>query len=47
MISRNEYMEKLDAATNRTPVVSLLGPRQCGKTTLARLLGNKLDADEW
>ena len=44
MISRNEYMEKLDAATNRTPVVSLLGPRQCGKTTLARLFGNKLDA---
>jgi len=44
MISRNEYMEKLDAAINRAPVVSLLGPRQCGKTTLARLFGEEFNA---
>jgi len=28
--------ERLDAALSDTPVVLLLGPRQCGKTTLAR-----------
>ena len=41
MLSRHEYFKELDAATQRAPVVSLLGPRQCGKTTLARLFGDK------
>ena len=44
MILRNEYLEKLNAAINRAPIVSLLGPRQCGKTTLARLFGEELNA---
>jgi predicted AAA+ superfamily ATPase len=44
MLSRHEYFNKLDAATRRAPVVSLLGPRQCGKTTLARLFGDKQGA---
>jgi len=30
-------MQRLTIATGRSPVTALLGPRQCGKTTLARL----------
>jgi predicted AAA+ superfamily ATPase len=44
MLLRHEYFKELDAATQRAPVVSLLGPRQCGKTTLARLFGDKQGA---
>lgn len=45
MISREKYIHELDAALHRTPVVSLLGPRQCGKTTLSRLFGDKYQAN--
>ena len=36
MIGRKAYLSQLATATNRSPVTALLGPRQCGKTTLAR-----------
>jgi predicted AAA+ superfamily ATPase len=36
MINRNLYLEKIQKATTRSPITALLGPRQCGKTTLAR-----------
>jgi predicted AAA+ superfamily ATPase len=36
MIERPFYLERLAAAASRSPVTALLGPRQCGKTTLAR-----------
>lgn len=36
MLERTQYLEKLSKATLRSPVTALLGPRQCGKTTLAR-----------
>ena len=36
MIQRNEYLEKIRTALNRSKIMALLGPRQCGKTTLAR-----------
>jgi len=36
MIERRRYLDRIAAATGRAPVTSLLGPRQCGKTTLAR-----------
>jgi predicted AAA+ superfamily ATPase len=39
MIQRIAYMHKLEDAVRRSPVTSLLGPRQCGKTTLARQFG--------
>ena len=39
MIDRPSYIEKLSTALRRSPVVALLGPRQCGKTTLARIFG--------
>lgn len=38
MIHRLHYLRTLRAALSRSPVVALLGPRQCGKTTLARML---------
>lgn len=36
MISRPYYLEQLATALGRSPITALLGPRQCGKTTLAR-----------
>jgi len=35
-IPRFAYQKKLERALGRNPVVALIGPRQCGKTTLAR-----------
>lgn len=36
MILRPQLMHAVQTALDRNPVVALLGPRQCGKTTLAR-----------
>jgi len=36
MIARSAYLEQLAQAVGRSPVTALLGPRQCGKTTLAQ-----------
>jgi uncharacterized protein len=44
MIPRPSYEKALETALNRSPVVSLTGPRQCGKTTLARLIQKKKGA---
>jgi len=38
MIPRTSIVASLESALARSPVVVLVGPRQCGKTTLARLL---------
>lgn len=38
MIDRTRYLERLTTAIGRSPITALLGPRQVGKTTLARLL---------
>jgi uncharacterized protein len=37
-VPRPHALEQLQLALRRSPVVALLGPRQCGKTTLARQL---------
>jgi len=39
MIKRPDYIKKISDAVGRSPVTALLGPRQCGKTTLARMFG--------
>lgn len=44
MIQRPSHINALEKALNRTPVASLLGPRQCGKTTLARIFEKKFNA---
>jgi predicted AAA+ superfamily ATPase len=44
MIDRPLYLEQLAVAMKRAPITALLGPRQCGKTTLARLFGATREA---
>ena len=41
MIPRPHHLAALVGALERSPVVALLGPRQCGKTTLARRLAEE------
>lgn len=38
MINRSGYVERVNTALKRSPIVAILGPRQCGKTTLARMV---------
>jgi uncharacterized protein len=38
MLQRPAYLDHLETALRRSPITALLGPRQCGKTTLARLV---------
>lgn len=40
VIKRKYFINELDKALKVHPVVALLGPRQCGKTTLAKQYGN-------
>ncbi len=44
MIERNQYLSLIKEAFQVHPVVALLGPRQCGKTTLAKQFGNAVQA---
>jgi len=44
MIERPFYLDRLSQALRRSPVTALLGPRQCGKTTLARRFAQGQDA---
>jgi predicted AAA+ superfamily ATPase len=37
MLTRSQYLNHLEIATHRSPITALLGPRQSGKTTLARM----------
>ncbi|MBE7495031.1 MAG: ATP-binding protein [Verrucomicrobiaceae bacterium] len=46
MINRKEAMSRLETALGENPVTALLGPRQCGKTTLARMLADR-DGGHW
>jgi len=41
MIQRPLYVERIRQTFSVHPVTALLGPRQCGKTTLARLLASR------
>ena len=44
MINRSSYINRLSNAIRRSPITALLGPRQSGKTTLARLFGKGKEA---
>ena len=44
MTPRDSYMRQLETALRRSPVTAVLGPRQCGKTTLARLFASQRGA---
>lgn len=43
MIHRQRHLEQIATGLRQFPVVALLGPRQAGKTTLARQLAEKWD----
>ena len=40
MIERSERLHVITTAIARSPITAMLGPRQCGKTTLAREIAN-------
>ena len=44
MIKRAGYLEQLETAVTRAPITALLGPRQSGKTTLARMFAEHKQA---
>ena len=44
MLERTHYLRRLETAAARSPITALLGPRQCGKTTLARQFASTRDA---
>ncbi len=44
MIDRPRYLERLSTAIGRSPITALLGPRQSGKTTLARIIAQDRQA---
>lgn len=44
MIERPGLLQRIRQAFEVTPIVTLLGPRQCGKTTLARMLARESGA---
>lgn len=41
MIERPEILRQIEYGLQRNPVTAILGPRQCGKTTLARQIGRQ------
>ncbi len=45
MIPRERALERVSRSIDLNPVTAILGPRQCGKTTLARALAEKLPCE--
>jgi len=41
VIQRNDIVAQVEKAIKRSQVTAILGPRQCGKTTLARVIAKK------
>jgi len=44
MVERAELLRQVEYSLKRNPVTAILGPRQCGKTTLAREIGRQENA---
>lgn len=42
MVPRKRYSEQISKVIKRSPITALLGPRQCGKTTLARQIAGEM-----
>ena len=42
MIKRENLLNAIDLRLKESPIVALLGARQVGKTTLAKLYGEKI-----
>src|SRR3954467_8585695 len=47
LIDRPTHLRHVDALLRRFPVVSVLGPRQVGKTTLARQIYERRGRGDW
>lgn len=43
-MKRPAFIEKIEQAFNSHPIVAILGPRQCGKTTIARMYTEDKDS---
>jgi uncharacterized protein len=41
-MNRNSYIRKIERAFQIHPIVAILGPRQCGKTTLAKIFADSI-----
>ncbi|MCX6249563.1 MAG: AAA family ATPase [Bacteroidetes bacterium] len=39
MVQRKKLREKIEKAIKRSVITTILGPRQCGKTTISRMIG--------
>lgn len=44
IVHRADYLDRIATSITRAPVTTLLGPRQCGKTTLARFFSAEREA---
>ncbi len=44
MLLRKKYQRAVTKALDRSPIVALLGPRQCGKTTLAKQIASQQES---
>lgn len=44
MIKRQKLFDRINQALSRSRCVALVGPRQCGKSTMARLIANQEDS---
>ena len=42
MVKRETIIQKVNTALDRSAIVSMLGPRQCGKTTLAKIIAQNV-----
>lgn len=47
MILREAYRCRIENALNRAPICALLGPRQCGKTTLAQAIADDVEESHY
>ncbi len=45
MIKRNKYLNRVAVSVKRSPVTAITGPRQSGKTTLARMFSENREVD--
>jgi uncharacterized protein len=43
-IKRPEFLKETEASIRNNPITALMGPRQCGKTTLARLIAQSTES---
>jgi uncharacterized protein len=43
-VNRPEFLEEIESSIQNNPVTAIMGPRQCGKTTLARAIARSTES---